>query len=96
MLRFVRNMRDRDILHRNFRLLLGNSMVIQKGLYNKCTVAEKYTHLLAFQISCSPSRKPARLKISPAHLKISPAHLRISPAHQRISPAHLNILPPLP
>ena len=64
------------------------------GVY--CTVAEKYTHLLAFQISCSPSRKtcsPENFTCSLENFTCSPENFTCSPENFTCSPQHFTSSP---
>ena len=60
------------------------------------TVAEKYTHLLAFQISCSPSRKtcsPENFTCSLENFTCSPENFTCSPENFTCSPQHFTSSP---
>ena len=64
--------------------------------YDVCTVAEKYTHLLAFQISCSPSRKtcsPENFTCSLENFTCSPENFTCSPENFTCSPQHFTSSP---
>ena len=80
---------------------------VKQRIYNKClknsqlftsksTVAEKYTHLLAFQISCSPSRKtcsPENFTCSLENFTCSPENFTCSPENFTCSPQHFTSSP---
>ena len=78
-------------IHRHHMLRVGLSDWPPKcgAVRLTCTVAEKYTHLLAFQISCSPSRKtcsPENFTCSLENFTCSPENFTCSPQHFTSSP----------
>ena len=60
------------------------------------TVAEKYTHLLAFQISCSPENmtcSPENFTCSPENFTCSPENFTCSPENFTCSPQNFTSSP---